>query len=109
MNFNHDALISVIIPYHSIHEYLYRCVNSVICQSYKPFEIILVNDACEHNLKFEKFITTDIKILKHNLSVNSGPAAARNLGLKKSAGNYIAFLDSDDYWSADKLKNQVLD
>ena len=83
MNFNHDLLISVIIPYHSIHKYLYRCINSVISQSYKPIEIILVNDACEDKLQFEKFIPTDIKILKHDVIVNSGPAAARNIEMVK--------------------------
>lgn len=90
-----------------VHEGIYRCVNSVITQTYQPLEIILVNDACENELVFENFISTDIKIIKIDLSINSGPATARNIGLKASKGTYIAFLDSDDYWGLDKLKSQV--
>ena len=90
-----------------IHEGLYRCVNSVITQSYQPLEIILVNDACKNELNFENFVSTDIRIIKIDLSVNSGPATARNIGLQASKGAYIAFLDSDDYWGSDKLKSQV--
>lgn len=99
--------ISVIIPTHRIDCRFYRSINSVQSQSKQPKEIILVFDGIDFNSN-ELIKTTnviDFKIIK--LKKNSGAAVARNIGIKSASGNYIAFLDSDDYWHKDKLKNQL--
>lgn len=95
---NKKPLISVIIPVYNVQDYLERCLNSVINQTYKNIEIILVNDGskdnsqsiCENYLKKYK----NIRIINQE---NKGLSAARNIGVECSMGEYIVFIDSDDY------------
>lgn len=93
-----QALISVIIPVYNVEEYLRECVDSVLCQTYGNFEILLVDDGstdssgeiCDEYLEKDERIT-----VIHQK--NGGLSAARNAGLSEANGYYIYFLDSDDY------------
>ncbi len=103
------SLVSVIIPYYRKKQYISRTLKSVINQSYKKLEIIIIyDDDNKEELKFLKQITLKdrrIKILVNKK--NLGVGLSRNKGIKKSRGEYIAFLDADDFWLKDKIKNQI--
>lgn len=92
------AKISVIIPVYNVEEYLERCLNSVVNQTFKDLEIICVNDGSTDSSGeiLQKFARKDarIKIIKRP---NGGLSAARNTGLEVMSGEYFAFLDSDDW------------
>ena len=104
-----DGLVSVIIPVYNAEKYLLKTVESVLQQTYREFEIILVNDCSKDgSLKLmEELSKEHPQVKSHTLEHNSGAAVARNYGLKAAQGRYIAFLDSDDTWSPDKLAKQV--
>jgi glycosyltransferase involved in cell wall biosynthesis len=92
-------LISVIIPVYKVEDYLHQCVNSVLSQNFKDIEIILVDDGSPDNCPHicDEFAKIDSRInVIHK--INGGSSDARNEGMKISKGNYIIFLDSDDYW-----------
>lgn len=96
--------ISVIIPTYNHGKYLEEAINSVLLQTYSTIEIIVVNDGSTDN-------TADI--LKPYLSrihyfqqENKGISAARNAGIQQATGDYLAFLDADNKWCADKLERQ---
>lgn len=96
------ALISVIIPIYKVEQYLARCLDSVINQTYQNLEIILVNDGTPDGSVAiaEAYQARDarIKILHQD---NAGVSQARNRGLEAATGDYIAFLDSDDWLELD--------
>lgn len=98
--------ISVIIPIFNVEKYLSKCIESVLSQTYKNLEIILIDDCGNDNsIKIaQKYIQQDsrIKIIHH--SSNKGLAPARNTGLENSSGDYIFFLDSDDYIDKNTLE-----
>ena len=98
-----EAKVSVVIPVYGTEKYLTRCLNSVINQIYRNLEIIVVNDCSPGNAEeiILDFCKKDkrIKYLKHD--VNRGLFQARLTGSKQASGDYIAFLDSDDYVSFD--------
>jgi len=106
-------LISIIIPTYKRSEMLDRAINSALNQSYENIEIIVVDDNnpdTDYRKNTEKFMqkynkNKKIKYLK--LHSNMGGALARNEGIKIAKGKYIAFLDDDDYFLDDKLKNQL--
>ena len=93
-----NDLISVVIPVYNVEQYLPKCIESIMNQTYKNLEIILVNDGstdgsqkiCEEY----KSIDNRIKIINKE---NGGLSDARNVGIDNSSGNYITFIDSDDY------------
>ena len=99
--------VSIIIPVYNSSEYLKECINSVINQTYKNLEIIIVNDKSTDNSLsiINSFSDKRIKVI--NLKENSGVSVARNKGVEVSTGDYICFIDSDDYWYLDKIKKQV--
>ena len=107
VEFDHEISVSVIIPYHVVGENLYRCINSAIQQTFAPTEIILVSDGCRSELDDTKILSSDVKIVKLRIKKNSGPACARNLGLRHSTGSNICFLDSDDFWHIKKIEQQI--
>jgi len=90
--------ISVIIPVYNVEIYIEKCINSLINQTLKEIEFIFVNDGTPDNsvdiIKEYQKKDKRIKLLE---KTNGGQASARNLGLKSAKGEYIAFLDSDDY------------
>lgn len=93
-----NELISIIVPIYKVEKYLSRCVSSIINQTYKKLEIILVNDGSPDNCgrmcdEFSK-IDNRIKVIHKK---NGGLSDARNAGLKIASGIYVSFLDSDDW------------
>ena len=93
-----NQLISVIVPIYNTGNYLERCVTSIINQTYPNLEIILVNDGSTDAspLIMDRLKKRDKRILVINQE-NGGQSSARNAGLDKASGDYIAFVDSDDY------------
>ena len=101
-------LISVIIPYYKKRNFILKTLKSLLNQSFKKFEIIIVYD--DTNLEDFKYLKKHfskikkIKIFKNKKNLGAGES--RNVGIKFARGKYIAFIDSDDYWHKDKLKIQ---
>lgn len=91
--------VSVIIPVYNSEKYLQRCLDSVINQTLEDIEVICVNDcSTDRSLKvLQEYAKKDCRIKIINLKKNKGAAGARNIGIKKAEGEYIAFVDSDDY------------
>lgn len=91
-------LISIVIPVYNVEDYLERCLNSVILQTYKNIEILLINDgSTDNSLEIcKKYANTDnrIKIINQK---NKGASSARNKGIECATGKYITFVDSDDW------------
>ena len=100
-------LVSVIIPYYQDEKNIYESVSSALNQNYNKIEVIIIDDENSKNSKkiLSKFKHKKIKIFK--TYKNSGVAKARNLGIKKSKGELVAFLDSDDKWKKNKILQQV--
>ena len=94
--------ISVIVPIYNVEKYLERCLESIVHQSYKNLEIILVNDGSKDNslMICEEYKKQDERIIIINKK-NGGASSARNEGLKIATGDYISFIDSDDYIEED--------
>jgi glycosyltransferase involved in cell wall biosynthesis len=94
-----DTLISFIVPVFNAEKTLARCLESIVNQTTKCFEIILVNDGSRDGSQFiiDKYATDYPNFIKSYTKPNSGPGETRNLGIKKATGHYIAFVDSDDF------------
>jgi len=103
-----EMLISIIVPFYNAEEYLAKCLRSLIEQTFKSIEIILINDGSEDKSLdiAEKFLAIDNRISIHN-KLNEGPGSARNLGIKKSRGKYIGFVDADDYLKPNMVELMV--
>lgn len=99
--------ISVIIPAYNRCRVLPRAVESVLAQTFRDWEVLIVDDASTEKTDFAEIIVSDprIRFLQH--AENRGPAAARNTGLAAAHGEFIAFLDSDDEWLPEKLERQI--
>ena len=97
--------VSVVIPTYNRKDLLKRSINSVINQTIKPFEIIVVDDGSLDGT--EKMIRRNYDLVKFIKQENKGVSAARNSGIKVSNGEWICFLDSDDEWKKDKLEKQI--
>lgn len=93
-----QALVSVIIPVYNVEEYLRECVDSVLMQTYKNLEIIIINDGSTDSSGeiCDEYIEKDERITVVHQK-NGGLSAARNKGLSEANGEYVYFLDSDDY------------
>lgn len=92
-----DLKISVIIPVYNTEKYIKKCIESVINQTYKNLEIIIINDGTEDNaIEIVKEYLVDKRIRIIN-KANGGASSARNIGIRVALGDYISFVDSDDY------------
>ena len=96
--------ITVIIPTYNRYKFLKRAVSSVVSQTYKAKEIIVVDDGSIDNTSQ---IIQDFPNIKYIFQKNSGVSSARNLGIKNASHRWIAFLDSDDEWHECKLGEQI--
>ena len=91
---------SIVIPVHNVEKYLKRTLDSVFNQTYQDFEVIVVNDGCtDKSMEIAKKYKA--KIIDHK---QVGVSEARNIGEKEAKGEYLLFLDSDDYWDKELLE-----
>lgn len=101
----HSELISVIVPVYNVEQYLKKCIDSIIAQTYENIEIILIDDGSTDN---SGTICDDYKIKNPKIRVfhkiNGGLSSARNLGIEKSKGKYLTFVDSDDTIEKDYIE-----
>ena len=100
-------LVSIVVPVYNSERFIIDTLTTVKEQTYKNWELIFVNDCSSDNSKkvIEDNLDTRIKLI--NLKENSGAAVARNTGIDAAKGRYIAFIDADDLWNAEKLEKQV--
>ena len=97
--------ISVIIPTFNRKKTLKRAIQSVLMQSYTPYEIIVIDDGSDDGTK--EWLKDNFPNVKYIYQMNSGVSSARNKGIKFARGDWIALLDSDDEWLPSKLKDQA--
>ena len=102
--------VSIIMPYYNAAQYIVETVNSIIAQTYKDWELIIVDD-CSPALETEK-VLKGVKVMDERIrvlraKVNGGAGAARNIAIKEAKGRYLAFCDSDDWWYPTKLEEQI--
>jgi len=105
-------LVSVIIPFFNIENFIKDTIESVLAQEYKNWEIILIDDGSTDKSTaivkdFASKYPAQIFYMEHDRHTNKAAAASRNLGLTRARGELIAFLDADDIWLPNKLKEQV--
>ncbi|UKT64301.1 glycosyltransferase family 2 protein [Pedobacter mucosus] len=99
--------ISVIIPVYNRRNVILTCLNSAIKQTYTAYEIIIIDDGSNDGIS--EFISINFpEVVLITLPINVGAAQARNIGLRSSRGEFIAFLDSDDFWAPDYLLSQSI-
>ncbi len=98
-------MISIIIAVYNVEDYIGKCIKSILCQTYSNFEIIIVNDgSTDKSLEIcTKYAENESRIHIVNQE-NKGVSSARNKGLKMAKGDYICFIDGDDYIDVDYLK-----
>ena len=106
---NNTPRVSVVIPVFNSEQYIEKAITSVLHQSEKNIELIVVDD-CSTDASWEiirSIAASDNRIHIFRNATNKGVARARNIGLEQSAGEFIAFLDGDDYWFPEKLEKQL--
>lgn len=104
-----EMLVSVIIPAYNVEKYIARCLDSVCGQTYKNLEIIVVNDGSADNTAsvIKEYEEKDKRIRFVNLSTNMGNGKGRNMAIKNAKGEYLCFVDSDDFISSDMVESLV--
>ena len=97
--------ISVIIPVYNVYDYLDKCLSSLVNQTDTNFEVIIVNDGSTDDSQkiIDKYVSENANMHSY-IKENGGLASARNYGLKKATGDYILFLDSDDYYELNTIE-----
>ncbi|MDX1349627.1 MAG: glycosyltransferase family 2 protein [Putridiphycobacter sp.] len=102
-----NELVSIIVPVYNTENFLAETIESVLAQSYSEWELLLIDDGSTDSSAdiCKKYAKQDERIFYH-YKTNGGQASARNLGIKQSNGQWIAFLDSDDLWLPKKLELQ---
>ena len=101
--------VSVIIPVYNVEEYLPRCLDSIINQTYTDLEIICVNDCSpdKSSVVIDEYAKKDSRIKIINREKNGGLSAARNSGINAATGDYLYFIDSDDWIDKDYIEKMV--
>lgn len=103
-------MVSIIMPYYNAAKYIDETVEAIIAQSYKDWELIIVDDCSpdpETNAVLAEVAEKDSRIRILKTEKNGGAGAARNVGIKAAHGRYLAFCDSDDWWYPTKLEEQL--
>lgn len=101
-------LITIIVPVYNVEKYLKRCIDSILAQTYSHFELLLINDGSTDTsaLICQEYVQQDERVhLIHQ--ENAGPSAARNTGIASAKGDYVTFIDSDDFVESDYLETLI--
>lgn len=98
--------VSVIVPVYNVEKFIDKCLDSLVKQSLKEIEIIVVNDGTKDNSQkiIDKYVKKYPDKIKSYIKENGGQGSARNYGLKKTTGEYIGYVDSDDFVEKDMYK-----
>ena len=98
--------MSIIVPVYGVEKYIDKCLNSLVKQSLKEIEVIVVNDGTKDNSQkiVDKYVKKYPDKIKSYIKENGGQGSARNYGLKKASGEYIGYVDSDDFVEKDMYK-----
>ena len=101
-------LISIIVPIYNIEQYLRRCIESILLQTYHEFELLLIDDGStdESGCICDEYVRKDYRVKTFH-KPNGGVSSARNFGVLKSSGDWICFIDSDDWIDVDFLDNYI--
>lgn len=105
MKINKNPLVSVIIPTFNREVYLLKAIESVVNQSYKNIETLVVDDGSEFN--YAESICSQYENCTYFYKKNGGLSSARNFGISQAKGEFIAFLDDDDFWDPHKIAKQI--
>ena len=102
-------LLSIITPMYNYEKYIGQTIESVLNQTYKNWEMLIVDDCSNDNSPniVKEYVQIDNRIKYIRVNKNKGVSNARNTGLQQARGRFIAFLDSDDIWNNSKLEDQV--
>lgn len=100
--------ISIIVPVYNVEQYLENCINSVLNQSFRNFQLILVDDGSKDSSGeiCDRFVQKDSRVKVIHKS-NAGVSAARNAGIDIATGQFICFIDSDDWIESEYLQKIV--
>lgn len=102
--------VSIIVPVYNVEKYISNCIDSLINQTYKNIEVILVDDgSCDNSYSICEEYSKKYSYIKVYHKKNGGPSSARNYGIEKANGEYICFVDSDDYVSEKYIENLLID
>lgn len=103
------SLVSIIMPNYNYAKYLEQSINSVLAQTYSNFEIIIIDDASTDNSVeiIQLYVNRYKNIQLITNTINKGVIACRNLGIELAKGNYLCFIDPDDFWEKNKLALQI--
>lgn len=104
-----DKKVTIIMPIYNTGKYIKRCLDSIMRQSYENFELVIVNDGSTDNSEeiINEYINNYKDKIKYYYKENEGVAIARNYGLDKAEGDYITFIDSDDYVDENMIEKMV--
>lgn len=104
-----EPLVSIVMPAYNASKFISESIESVLKQTYKNWELIIVNDCSKDNTEeiIKSYSNNDSRIKYYNQKTNLGISEARNKAIIEAKGEYIAFLDSDDLWKKRKLEEQI--
>lgn len=99
------CLVSIVVPIYNVEKYLEKCIDSILMQSYSNIEVLLINDGSKDNSEYicKKYAQLD-KRIQYFKKENGGLSSARNYGIDHASGDYLIFVDSDDYISKEMVK-----
>ena len=97
---------SIIVPIYNVEKYLAKCIDSILAQTYQDYEVLLINDGTKDNSQsiIDKYVKEYPDKIKGFIKTNGGLSDARNYGVERASGDYIIFIDSDDYVSPNLLE-----
>lgn len=98
---SHRPLVSIVLPTRNQHDFIDTAIRSVLSQSYRNIELVVVDDCSETPIDLRHFNDDRVRFVRNEVSLGGG--ASRNLGVENSRGNYICFLDDDDYYFPEKI------